>query len=74
MEQEVARMDKLLSTADVLSITGYRSRTTLWRKVRDQLFPPPVKLNGVTLRWREAEIRDWIEGAAVQSYPSRLRD
>lgn len=61
-------MDRLLSTSEVLTITGYRSRTTLWRKVRDELFPAPVKLNGVTLRWRENEIREWIEGAPVQSY------
>jgi prophage regulatory protein len=63
-------MDRLLSTRDVLSITGYRSRTTLWRKVRDRLFPAPVKLNGVTLRWREAEIREWIADSPVQSYPT----
>jgi prophage regulatory protein len=61
-------MDKLLSTSDVLSLTGYRSRTTLWRKVKDRLFPAPVKLNGVTLRWRESEIRDWIEEAPTQFY------
>lgn len=61
-------MDKLLSASEVLTITGYRSRSTLWRKVRDELFPAPVKLNGVTLRWRETDIRSWIDGAPVQSY------
>jgi len=61
-------MDRLLSASEVLSITGYRSRTTLWRKVRDELFPAPVKLNGVTLRWRENEIREWIKDAPIQSY------
>ena len=61
-------MERLLSAKEVLSLTGYRSRTTLWRKVRAQCFPAPVKLNEFTIRWREQDIQNWIDGAPQQSY------
>jgi predicted DNA-binding transcriptional regulator AlpA len=32
--------DRLLTAGDVLALTGYRSRTTLWRKVRAGGFSP----------------------------------
>lgn len=36
------------------------SRSTLWRYVRDGLFPRPLKLStGVTV-WRAEEVRRWI--------------
>ena len=49
-------------------MTGYRSRATLWRKVRGRMFPAPVKLHGNALRWKEEDIQDWIEDAPVQNY------
>lgn len=64
-------MDRLLDANEVLSLTGYKSRTTLWRKVRANLFPAPVKLNGIALRWRENEIHDWIDNAPRQTYGLR---
>ncbi len=61
-------MTRLLTTKEVLSMTGYRSRATLWRKVRGRVFPAPVKLHGNALRWKEEDIQDWIEDAPVQNY------
>jgi len=65
-------MDRLLTANQVLEMTGYRSRTTLWRKVRGKVFPAPVKLDGVALRWREHEVADWINQAPVQSYGTNI--
>lgn len=61
-------MAKLITAQQVLELTGYRSRTTLWRKVRANVFPPPVKLPGDAVRWREQEVHDWIDGAPRQTY------
>ena len=63
-------MEKLITAQQVLELTGYRSRTTLWRKVRARDFPAPVKLPGVAVRWREQEVHDWIDEAPRQTYTS----
>lgn len=36
------------------------SRTTLWRKIKDGLFPAPIKLTANTIAWRVEEVRAWI--------------
>lgn len=36
------------------------SRTTLWRKIKDGLFPAPVRLTSNTIAWRVEEVRAWI--------------
>ncbi|HAE27523.1 helix-turn-helix transcriptional regulator [Hyphomonas adhaerens] len=55
-------------TQRVIGNLGYRSRTTLWRKVRAKVFPAPVKLPGDAIRWREQEVQDWMEDAPRQTY------
>jgi len=37
------------------------SAATLWRKVRAQTFPAPVKLSAGVTAWRVEEVRAWIE-------------
>lgn len=61
-------MDRLLTANEVLVVTGYKSRTTLWRKVRDEIFPAPVKLDGIAIRWRERDVQAWIDKAPLQTY------
>jgi len=61
-------MNRLLTASVVLSITGYKSRVTLWRKVRGRVFPAPVKLTGDALRWREEDVQEWINEAPTQTY------
>ena len=55
---------ELLRTKDVLQRVPF-SRTTLWRRVRDGEFPPPVRLGGPNSRivaWRAADIDEWEQG------------
>ena len=61
-------MERMITANQVLDLTGYKSRTTLWRKVRANAFPAPVKLDGTALRWREVDVKNWVEQAPVQSY------
>ena len=63
-----SEVSRLLTASEVLSVTGYKSRTTLWRKVRARAFPAPVKLTGSALRWRAEEIEAWIDEAPRQDY------
>ena len=46
---------KILRKKEVCMIMGW-SPTTLWRKVKDGLFPKPVDLGGPTIGWRQDEI------------------
>lgn len=61
-------MERMITANQVLELTGYKSRTTLWRKVRAKVFPAPVKLDGTALRWREVDVKKWVDQAPVQSY------
>ncbi len=45
------------------------SRSTLWRRIQEGTFPPPVSLGGRAVGWRAAEVEDWIE-----SLPAVTRD
>jgi prophage regulatory protein len=42
---------RLLTAAEVLKLTGYKSRTTLWRRVKAGTFPAPVALSSHATRW-----------------------
>lgn len=37
------------------------SHATLWRKVKAQQFPAPVKLSAGVTAWRVEEVRAWID-------------
>ncbi len=68
MSAESMQVDKLLTVDEVLALTGYRSRTTLWRKVRAGGFPPPRKDGPTSVRWRASEIQRWIDELPEQTY------
>ena len=53
-------MSKLLNLKEVEKLTTL-SRSTLNRLRNDGEFPPPLKLSKFSLRWREADILDWLE-------------
>lgn len=46
----------------VLPLIG-RSRSSLWRGVRDKSFPQPKKDGGIT-SWRYGDVRMWLEAQA----------
>lgn len=51
---------QLLTYQEVLRLTGIRSRATIWRHIRKGSFPHPVNIGPGRLRWRKAEIDDWL--------------
>ncbi len=55
----LAGIDRLLTLREVLTQTGM-SRATLYRRIEEGRFPPPVK-NGRTSRWPASEVGDFIE-------------
>ena len=54
-----ATTDRLLRLAEVRTRCGL-SRSTIYRKMREGSFPEPLKVGVRAVRWREAEIEDWL--------------
>ena len=52
-------MDKLLRRHHVEGLTTL-SRSTIYRMVADGSFPAPLQISERSVRWRESEIREWL--------------
>lgn len=46
--------------ADVVRITGL-SRATVYRRIAEGRFPPPVHLGGRACGWRAAALQAWVD-------------
>ena len=53
-------MKNLLTRREVQSRFGI-SKTTIYRKVAEGSFPPPIKIGVRAVRWSEAEIAEWLK-------------
>ena len=54
-----AMSTKILRLKDVISCIGL-SRSSIYSKVQDGSFPPPIKLGARAIGWPEDVITDWI--------------
>jgi prophage regulatory protein len=61
-------MGQFLTYQDIMTLTGIKSRNTIWRKVKEATFPAPVRLGRNLVRWREQDIRSWIETLPPEKY------
>ena len=50
----------ILRLPNVKARTGL-SRSTIYLRISQNLFPSPISLGGRTVGWIESEINDWIE-------------
>lgn len=53
--------DVLLTQREVLRMTGFRSRTSIYRRTRAGTFPAPLVLGNGAIRWRQSDLMAWIE-------------
>ena len=58
----------LLTIDDVLRLTGYKSRSSIYRRMHNQDFPCPVVLGGGRIRWRSDDIKQWLQHLPTQTY------
>lgn len=65
---ETNMSDSLLTYAEVLKLTGIRSRSTIFERVQRGEFPAPLKLSPGYVRFRESEILSWIDSLPRQRY------
>ncbi len=52
--------DMLLTRREVERLTGL-SRSTIYRKMREGTFPVPLKVSERAVRWRESDIRAYVD-------------
>ncbi len=51
--------EKLLRRREVEDMTGF-SRSAIYRKIAERLFPRPVKIGSTAVRWRQSDIEAWM--------------
>ena len=59
---------RLLTIEDVMERTGYKSRSTIYRLIRQKRCPSPVVIGGGRVRWRSDEIERWLLDLPPQTY------
>jgi len=53
--------DRLLRRRDVEDLVGL-GRSLIYSKMAKNEFPRPIKLGVRAVRWRESDVRRWIDG------------
>jgi prophage regulatory protein len=51
----------LLTMRQVMTMTGFKSRTTVYRRLASKNLPQPVSVGLGRLRWRERDIAEWVD-------------
>jgi prophage regulatory protein len=61
-------VEPLLTCKEIQTLTGIKSRSTIWRRVKLGTFPAPVRMGENALRWRDQDVRIWLESLPVERY------
>ena len=59
--------DQLLTVTDVLHVTGFKSRTTLYRRAQRGL-SLPLPYGAGKIRWRSGDVEDWLNSLQLRRY------
>ena len=51
---------RVLRREEVTRLTGL-ARATIYKKVADGTFPPPLRLGDRAVGWRASDISDWLQ-------------
>ena len=57
----IPQTSNLLTMKQVMTMTGFKSRTTVYRRLANKCLPQPVSVGLGRLRWRERDIVDWVD-------------
>ena len=66
MEREVLLQVRVLRLPEVMARTGL-SRSTIYVRLEQGLFPRPVSLGGRAVGWIESEVDEWIRERITES-------
>ena len=57
--------DRLLKLPEVCRIVGI-SRMTVYLRMDDAGFPRPLDIGGNSVRWRESDVRAWVNALPLK--------
>lgn len=66
----IDEMDRLLKIGEVKEIVGMGA-STIYRKVSDGEFPPPVRLSSGMSRWKRSDLDQWMRGLTPEKEAAR---
>jgi prophage regulatory protein len=59
-------MNKLLRLKEVMEVTSL-SRSTIYQYIKDNKFPPQIKLGLRCVAWSSLDIQNWIDDCIANS-------
>jgi prophage regulatory protein len=68
MAEQVQCAPTILRRPQVEARVGLK-RSTLYQRVADGTFPPPVRLGSRAVGWLESEVSDWLRARVAESRP-----
>ncbi len=63
---------RIIRRDEVSQLTGL-ARATIYKKVKERSFPPPVRLGTRSVGWRLTDIDVWLQAPERQWDPSEVR-
>jgi len=58
----ITQTSDLLTMKQVMTIAGFKSRTTIYRRMQLNCMPQPCQIGLGRLRWRARDIANWVDG------------
>ena len=59
--------EALIDIKTVCALTGFKAPSPIYDRIRDGLFPPPIRLSSRCSRWKVSVIRAWIAAQQAQA-------
>ena len=63
---------RIVRREEVSKLTGI-ARATIYKKVKDGSFPPPIRLGARSVGWRLSDIDDWLQDPERQWDPTERK-
>lgn len=57
--------NRLMTMADIRTLSGGLSHTYIYKQVKNGALPPPIKI-GRSSRWKYADVKNWLETFTAQ--------
>jgi prophage regulatory protein len=64
--QSTLALERLLPMPAVMDLTSL-SKATVYRKIGDGSFPPPLKIGKSRVAWRQSDVAKWIDAQSCTS-------
>lgn len=65
MENLQNDQERLVTMADIRTLSGGLSHTYIYKQVKNGALPPPIKI-GRSSRWKYADVKNWLATFTAQ--------